>query len=316
MTLLPDRAKHPARQNNEMTKNDMSVPTEQTEVQDADPENNKIDWTAVCASTCSWTFEELSYYARSKISPYVVIVARTLCSQFSISAIAREELADIRQELKALEIGVEDKSSYYVLHMLIAGNEGLTLLGVCGILNAYFHSHALAEFFEVLAETSRIPKALRPNRARWMEIVRICGKIQPPASFLSLTDNNARLGLEMAKNNDLEESVGSRCVVDLIQSMSLLSTGNQDELEEDRRIFMLCGRTAGWYAAIAEWMFGLKIRLTILDSTQFDHFKGNVVYQNCHDDQIQLTLAFNNAGIPVNGTVVDDPPMPMKEKKN
>ena len=314
MTLLPDRAKHPARQNNEMTKNDVSVPTEQTEAQDADPENNKIDWTAVCASTCSWTFEELSHYAHSKVSPYIVTVARALCSQFSISAIAREELADIRQQLEALE--AEDRSSRYVLHMLIAGDEGLTMLGICGILNAYFHSHALAEFFEVLAEMSRMPEALRPARARWMEIVRVCGKIQPPASFLSLAKNGARLGLaKVAKNNDLEESVGPRSVVGLIQGMSLLSTGEEDGLEEDGRIFMLCGRTAGWYAAIAEWMFGLKIRLTILDSTQFDHFKGNVVYSNCHDDQIQLTLAFNNAGIPVDGTVVDDPPMPINYHK-
>ena len=291
-----------------MTRDDLSVTATQSEIKEADPED-RIDWTAVRTSTCSWTFEELSHYSHCRISPYVVAVARALCSQFSISASAREELADLKQRLDALE--GEDDSSRYVLHILTASDDGLTMLGICGILNAYFHSHALAEFFETLATLSSMPETLRPARGRWMEIVRICSKIQPPASFLSLAQNGSRLGLaKVAENNDLEECVGPGDVVGLMQGMSLISTG-----EEDGRIFMFCGRTAGWHAAIAEWMFGLRIRLTILDSILFDPFEGNVVYQNCQDDQVQLTLAFNNPGIPTDGTVVDDPPMPIKYQK-
>ena len=175
-------------------------------------------------------------------------------------------------------------------------------------LNDYFHPAALAEFLETLAKMSGMPETLRPARARWMELVRICGKIQPPASFHSLAQNYSRLGLaEEARNSNLEEGVGPMAVVEFIQGMSLISSG-----EEDGAIVMFCGRSAGWQAAIAEWMFGLRIKLTILDGTSI---KGNGVHSNCQDDQVQLTLAFNNPGIPMDGDTVDDPPMPIKYQK-
>ena len=287
-----------------MTRNDSSITATQRETEEVDP-RNRIDWTAIRNSTYSSTFEELSHYSHCKVSPYIVAVARTLCSQFSISASARDELADLRQRLDALE--VEDNSSRYVLHKLTASDEGLTMLGICGILNAYFHPHALAEFFETLAKLSSMPETLRPTHARWMEIVRLCGKIQASASFSSLAQKCSRLGLaEVAENKDLEESVGPESVVEAMQTMSEISTG-----QEDDHIYMFCGRTAGWYAAIAEWMFGLRVRLTILGGGSM---KGNVVYSNCQDDQVQLIIAFNNGGIPVDGGGVhDDSPMPIRE---
>ncbi len=267
---------------------------------------NKIDWTAVRTSTCSWTFEKLSHYSHCRVSPYVFAVASALCSQFSISASARKELADLKQRLDTSE----DDSSHHVLHMLTASDEGLTTLGICGILNDYFHSAALAEFFETLAEMSGMPETLRPARGRWIELARICGKIKPPDSFHSLVQNYSRLVLvEEAENSDLEEGVGPIGVVTCIQGMSQISSG-----EDDGRIVMLCGHSAGWHAAIAEWMFGLRIKLTIRDGISFE---GKTVHSNCQDDddQVQLTLAFNNPGVPVEGGLVDDPPMPTKYQR-
>jgi hypothetical protein len=286
-----------------MTQDDSSVSATYRAIDQAAAQN-KIDWTAVRTSTCSWTFEELSRYSHCRVSPYVFAVARALCSQFGISASARKELAELKQRLDT----PEDDSSHHVLHMLTASDEGLTVLGVCGILNDYFHSAALAEFFETLAKMSGMPKTLRPARGRWMELARICGKIQPPASFHSLAQNCSRLGLvEEAENNDLEEGVGPIGVVTCIQGMSQISSG-----EDDGRIVMLCGRSAGWHAAIAEWMFGLRIKLTTRDGISFE---GKTVHSNCQDDQVQLTLAFNNPGVPTEGDLVDDPPMPIKYQK-
>jgi len=264
----------------------------------------KIDWTAVRTSTCSWTFEELSHYSHCRVSPYVFAVARALCSQFSIAASSRKELADLKERLDTSE----DDSSHHVLHMLTASDEGLTVLGVCGILNDYFHSAALAEFFETLAEMSGMPETLRPARGRWLELARICAKVPAPDSFRSLAQNCSRLGLvEEAENNDLEDGAGPIGVVTCIQGMSQISSG-----EDDGLVVMLCGRSAGWHAAIAEWMFGLRIRLTTRDGISFE---GKTVYSNCQDDQVQLTLTFNNPGVPTEGNLVDDPPMPIKYQR-
>ena len=279
-----------------------SLSATQSMINDAAAQS-KIDWVAVRTSAYSCTFEELSHYSHCRVSPYVVAVARALCSQFTITASARRELEDLRQKLDTSG----DDSSDHVLHMLTASDEGLIVLCICGILNDYFHLVALAEFFDILAKMSGMPEALRPARGRWMELARVWGKIQPPDSFHTLVQKCSQLGLvDKAKTNDLEECVGPIGVVSCLQGMSLIQSG-----DEDGRIVMLCGRSAGWHAAIAEWMFGLRIKLTIRDSTSFD---GKMVYSNCQEDQLQLILTFNNPGIPAEGDLVDDPPMPTKNQ--
>lgn len=286
-----------------MTQDDSSVPATQKAINDA-AALNKIDWTAIRTSTCFWTFEELSHYSHCRVSPYVFAVARALCSQFNISASAKKELADLKQRLST---ALGDESSHHILRMLIASDDDwLTALGICGILNDYFHSAALAEFFETLAKMSAMPEALRPARGRWMELARICGKIQAPASFHSLAQNCSQLGL-VENSEDLDEGLGPIGVVEFIQGMSQISSG-----EDEGSIVMLCGRSAGWCAAIAEWMFGLRIKLTTRDGLSIE---GKTVYSNCQDDQVQLTLTFNNPGIPMEGGLVDDPSMPIKYQK-
>lgn len=263
----------------------------------------QIDWAAIRTSACSWTFEELSHYSHCRVSPYVVVVARALCSQFHITASARKELEVLRQTFDTLE----DSSSDHVIRMLTASDDGLIVLGLCGILNDYFSWMALAEFFETLAEMSGMPEALRPARGRWSELARIAGKIQPVDSFHTLAQKCSQRGFaEIARTNDLEECVGPIGVVSCIQGMELIRSG-----EDEGRIIMLCGSSAGWHAAIAEWMFGLRIKLTIADSTIFE---GKTVHSNSPDDQVQLNVTFKNPGIPVEGEPVDDPPMPSKNQ--
>lgn len=102
--------------------------------------------------------------------------------------------------------------------------------------------------------------------AHWMDLARIGGKIQPLDYFHTLVKDCSRLGLvEEAGNNDLEECVGPIEVVSFLQGMSSIRSG-----EDDGRVIMLCGRSAGLYAAITEWKFGLRIKLTTRDSTTLE----------------------------------------------
>jgi hypothetical protein len=264
---------------------------------------SEIVWAAIRTSAYSSTFEELSHYSHCRVSPYVIAVAQALCSQINITASARKELEDVRQKLCT----IQNDSSDHVLQMLTASDEGLILLGMCGILNDYFHWVALAEFFETLTKMSDMPEALRPARGRWIELARIGGKIQPLDSFHARVQKYSHLGLvDEAKNNDLEEGVGPIGVGCCMQGMSSIHSG-----EDAGRTIMFCGRSAGWHAAVAEWMFGLRIKLTTRDGTTLD---GSMVYSNCEEEQVQLTLAFNNPGVPCEGEPVDDPPMPTKNR--
>ena len=89
--------------------------------------------------------------------------------------------------------------------------------------------------------------------------------------------------------------------------MSSIASGQDDE-----RIVMLCGRSAGWHAAVAEWLFGLRTKLTVKDGASFE---GKTVYDNCPEEKAQLIVTFNNPGIPMDGDVVDDPDMPVKQPR-
>jgi hypothetical protein len=282
-----------------MTQKDSIVSTTQSAINHS-ASLSKIDWVAIRTSSSSLTFEELSHYSHCRVSPYVTAVAKALCAQFIIPASAKKDLEDVKQKLCT----VQNDSSDHILRMLTASDEGLIVLGVCGILNEYFYRFALAEFFEMLTKMSGMPEEMRPARGRWVELVQVGGKIQPPDSFHALVRKYSQLGsVDRTENNDLEEGVGPLGVVDSLQGMSSIHSG-----EENGRIIMLCGRSAGWHAAVAEWLFGLRIKLTTRDGT----LDGKTVYSNCQEEQVQLILTFRNAGVPCEGEPVDDPPMPTK----
>ena len=146
---------------------------------------------------------------------------------------------------------------------------------------------------------------LIPARGRWIELARITSKIPPLDAFHGLVQKYSQLGmLDKPEDNDLEEGVGPIGVVSSMKAMSRIHSG-----EDHERITMLCGRSAGWHAAVAEWMFGLKIKLTTRDGRTLE---GKTLYSNCPEDEVQLILAFNNPGVGCDGELVDDPPMPTK----
>ena len=232
----------------------------------------------------------------------MIAAAQNLCSQFNITDTAKNELKDARQKLYNTE---NDNSSDQVLQTLTVSEEGLLVLGICWILNSFFHWVAAAEFFDYLAKMSGMPEAITPARGRWIELARITSKIPPLDAFHGLVQKYSQLGmLDKPEDNDLEEGVGPIGVVSSMKAMSRIHAG-----QDDGRITILCGRSAGWHAAVAEWMFGLKIKLTTRDGRTLE---GKTLYSNCPEDEVQLILAFNNPGVGCDGELVDDPPMPTK----
>lgn len=272
------------------------------------PARDAVDWSTIRQSARSFTFEELSHYSRSGINPYTIEIVHALCSQLTISPSAKRDLAAAREKLPP----VADSSMHRVLLDLIASGPGLIALGICGILNESFRQESLAIVFVVLAGSSAVPDDLRPADDSWAELNQLCGKLQLPSTFHDLVERYTRL--ESVNGSIAAEALGEtqsaglnnagpRLVVHGLQAMSALCSR-----EVKTPMIAFAGHHAGWCAAVAEWMFDLKIQITSQD--------GRVVYSNCegHEELMQLTLAFQNPGVPCDGSEpLKDLPLPTND---
>ena len=267
------------------------------------PAKNVVDWTTIRGSKRSFTFEELSNYSRTKFSPYIVELVQALCTQFTIAAIAKSELSATWRNLPL----VDDPSLELVVNNLAASEHGSVALGICAVLNARFQPEALTMVFEALANSSLIPDDLRPEKESFAELSRVCGDLQPLDMFRSLAEKYTQLGLpnETAVADNSTEAqnaklvhTGSMCVAEGLQVMSRLCSG-----EETQPIMILGGCDAGWFAAVAEWMFGLNIKIETED--------GKIVFASGDSlkEPVQLTLVFHNPGVPCDGIPVEDSPL-------
>lgn len=206
---------------------------------------NVVDWTAIRKSSRTFTFEGLAHYAHTGINPYTISIVQALCSQFTISARAKQDLAAVRERLSASP----DEGTRCVLLDLTATDDGLVALGICGILNETFQQEALGLVFRVLDASSAVPNDLRPLYHSWKELNELCGKVQLPDVLHERVENFSRLTGSPAETTQSPplEYPGPQLVVDGLQAMSRLCSG-----EEEGPILVLAGHYAGWCAAVAE----------------------------------------------------------------
>jgi hypothetical protein len=267
------------------------------------PTPSVVDWSVFRDTARVLTFEELAHYARTGITPYTVALLQALCSQITISARAGADLAVLRKTL----VAVSDERARCVLLDLTASDYELVVLGILGILNETFRQEALALVFRALDVASAVPDDLRPLYHSWDELNGLCGQVQLPAAFHERVERFSRLNdgaadaPEMKRDVELEH-IGPQVVVDGLQAMSRSCSG-----EEEDQILVLAGQDAGWYAAVAEWMFELRIEIQDQD--------WRVLYTNCEGLQakVQMTIAFHNRGVPCDGSEpMEDEPLPRK----
>lgn len=258
-----------------------------------------VDWTGIRRSARSFTFEELSHSSIAGVNPYTVQLVHALCSQFTLSSKAKRELEATRGKLSAATAD----AMHNVLLDLVATDQGLIALAICGILNESFEQESLGIVFEVLAksalfESNAVPKDLIPPNGSWAELNQLCGRLEAPNTFHDLVERYSHLEPVGAHL----EQTGPLGIVDSLQIMTEPFSG-----DPSGPITSYAGRHAGWYAAVAEWMFDLKIQIAAED--------GRVLYSNCegHEELLQLIVTFHNRGVPCEGDPIEDLPLRTKE---
>jgi hypothetical protein len=109
----------------------------------------------------------------------------------------------------------------------------------------------------------------------------------------------------------------------VVSFLYCISTINQNsnvgvDPKTDRSgIIAFAGKDAGWGAAVAEWLFGLKIRLRMGSPSRISAesvASENLLYSNYDEaEKAQLTVFFDSPGVPVDGVPFVETPLEVKE---
>ena len=225
-----------------------------------------IDVPSLPTAAHSYTTEQLLHYNAAGVDPYLVQVAELIGSQFNLALQSQRTLANAFSSLPRAEfysqrmgIGYSDR---HIARILLDSDGGFTFLSILGCLGEYFAQDVVVAIIMTLVKSfpsMAIPEDYEPSDFQWKRLVHLCQGVLATSSFGALITRNHE-NLRVAVDH-----VSISQVVQGLIEMSNVSSGRTQKC--------LCERTgsdAFWFAAVAEYLFDLKV--LVEDAT------GEVIY--------------------------------------
>lgn len=245
----------------------------------------KIHWPTLLASPSYFTLEELAHYSAAGVDPYTVQVTQAICAQFTFSGNGKRNV----------EAAMRPETSRNV-RSLAASQVGYTLLGIIGALSEYYHDDTVASILKDLAESTGLSEELMPTKERWIGLIRLCCGSLSRSAFRMVLDKYKQLD----QTDRQLQHASPVVVIEALLAMSRLCR------TEEKHLTLFAGKDAGCMAALAEWLFGLKLVVGTGGHA--------VIRSNCGNDEetTQLTVLFKDSGVPVEGHAMQVSPLTVK----
>jgi hypothetical protein len=261
--------------------------------------NPKEFWERFLGSSISFTPYELSLYSRLELDSFALEIAKCLCSRLSIPSLAGKTLAEALE--KSLSIDDPHRNLTYLQKItgkLSATESGLNVLSIVGVVCEYYTGEAVVPVFNRLARFLRLPVDLMPSTEKWRSLSQLSNTSSKIDDFTRLVDRLTQLGQAEGMQTSGFQHIGGEDVAGVLYGMGELRRG-------DRKSRTACmGKDAGWVAAVAEWLFDLKIVLKGQDA--------RVLYTNCDAKNVQFDVRFQKPGVHVDGLPVLYDPLTVK----
>ncbi len=231
-----------------------------------------IDWVALSKSTVTFSVELLARYSRAGVEALTVAVAQALCAQFNLPVdgqkrleLAVSKLKAYSSTAKALWFGVGFK---HPIRSLMETEQGATFVALSSSLTVSYHFEYSAAVLKALCDKSSLPENLTPSLSQWAAFVKLCAPAVIASQFPILVEGFSRL---LMSNADQEKQFGvlgtsANELAAAILEVAQLST------RKVAHIRLIGNADCGWLAALAEWLFCLRVE--IVDPT------GNALYQS------------------------------------
>jgi len=240
-------------------------------------------------------------YSHLNIDPQTISLAKSLCAPFSFSSTVQARLRNAF--IIPLRPDSEHDKIQHDINTIASSLEGLSFLAILGVLMSYYNDPSVASVFNVLAEEAKVPDDLMPGMKIWEEMASCFVGQLDVSEFAGLEGRYTRLRPERNENTDevrrkelQHASAGG--VIEFLNCMRRLSRG---EDQHHSCIMMLAGLDAGWTAAVAEWLFEIKLDICAQG--------GKVLESNYKDGERALSIRFQEPGIPCDGVPIVSVPL-------
>jgi hypothetical protein len=279
-----------------------------------------FDWDSFRNTPPTLSTEQISSSAKIEIDTGTLKLAIHLCNQYPIPKSRKQELATALERSIVSKVQPESKivlgdNLYYLLKLvnnLAAYGNGISLLCICNILGKYYPADSIVKIFEELVKESNVPHDLVPTHDSWQTLIPLFESLQGPPTFGAMVDKYTALGNleeEVAERPELAH-IGALGVVGHLMAMAHLVRGEQPW------ILAVASRDAGWVAAVAEWLFDLKIELRV--SFREERAYGEkILYTNCEEGvKAKMVIRFNPPGVPVDREPIIETPLEVKGRNS
>ena len=228
-----------------------------------------VDWDALAASADAWSLGHLSRLSAVNIDPYSLQLGELVTAQFRLSASGARNASNGCNNL-----ALDDSSSLalcfgFDLEHIIRDkteNTGFVFLVICGALMEYYHEDFLPHVFHEMAIELGCPPGLILPKHHWKSMLHALNGAIANTQFGLVIDAYVRLDPHRGQcktqmGNGAAQSTtrfGSmpaspRSIARALTELGRLSRG------EIGRLAILGSEEAGFFAALAEWLLGMRV---------------------------------------------------------
>ncbi|KAB5586009.1 hypothetical protein GE09DRAFT_1210596 [Coniochaeta sp. 2T2.1] len=270
------------------------------------------------------TADATALCSRLGINPNTLHLATTLCNAYAIPQQGKDAVAKAVEDksIAFSPLPTSDSTSADIdklIKTLASSEAGLAFLAICSVIASYYTLDSIPKIFSELATESAVPPDLVPTPQDWETLKPLYANLGGPPSFTALVDRYTNLYIDSSayQTRPLEHH-GPKSVVIFLYCISLI-IGDLAVGRTDRSgILVLAGKDAGWAAAAAEWLFGLKIRLRMGPPSRVPvHSVASegLLYSNCQEgERAQVTVCFAHPGVPVDGEPFVETPLGVRQR--
>ena len=256
------------------------------------PQSGSWSWVGLIDSGVKGAVSVLSRYSAAGVDQYTVVIGQLVCGHFRLSAVGERRIKAAIYSLKAMKtignilyfgFGVDS-----VVRNLAATEEGGILVGLCAAACECFSEDHAANIFWELVRTFKAPEKHTPSPLQWKALLKACAGSLAETSFPTLAEHFMHLHTDgdhlSIGRNEQEQHREARSVsspdtiAEALIAIGKVSTG--DLLS----ISVVGGGDAGWLAAVAHWIFDLRIAV-------YD-IKGEMVHQTSAAQAPQVQIFF------------------------
>ena len=248
-----------------------------------------INWDHLAGSLVKFTVDALSRYSAANVDTYTLQIGQLICSQFELSAKGRQNVSDALMKLKSSgSFGNVLWFGFGLRHLvrdLQTTEQGFICLSLCTSLLECYHENLVSEVLNELTKTLKAPAELTPSVNQWNALLHACNGTLATTSFGQtlerLVQLNPHCWRETIVNDHLkrEGCASPKSIAEVLRGIGAITQGRMVSMT------VIGGDDAGFIAAIAEWLFDL--RVLILDAASEQE-----LHTSCAGKSPQVTVMF------------------------